>query len=123
MSTSKFEQYNEFIKFHYENQNIPDVKVIKDNLFSKFPNALVYSKDLDENNPYAENLSITYDLSKLNEDSIQLHDAIALKIENKATFLLISKLNHFDRLTYNDLFYSLQKLRSTLKRITSQRSI
>lgn len=113
-STHKYERYSDFVKYHYENQSIPDVKVIKDNLFLKFPNALIYSKDLDENNIYAENLSTTYDLSKLNEDSIQLYDAIALKSENKTTFLLISKLNHFDRLTYNDLFYSLQKLRSSL---------
>lgn len=59
------ETYTDFVKFHYENQNIPDIEIIKENIFTKFPNALFYSKDLDENNAYFENLSSFFDLNKI----------------------------------------------------------
>lgn len=109
------ERYSEFIKYHYENQSIPDIKIIKDNLFSKFPNALIYSKDLDDNNTYSENLSVLYDFTSLQGDQIEQYDSLLLNFENKTTFLLIAKLNHFDKLTYNDLFHSLLNLRNSLQ--------
>lgn len=108
------ETYDTFVKYHYENDTIPDIPLIKDDLFSKFPNALIFSKDLDENNSNFENLASVHDVTSISDD-ISLYDTIPLRNpKNQQTFLLISKLNHFDNLSYKDLFHSLQKLRDHL---------
>lgn len=110
------EHYNDFIKYHYENTKIPNISIIKENIFSKFPNALFYSKDLDDENVYSENLTANFDLCKLNNDNLNQYESVLLKSDNKVTFLLLSKLNHYDKNTYSDLFYSLQNLRKNLKK-------
>lgn len=115
-TSPSIEHYSEFIKFHYENQDVVDITILKENLFAKFPNALIYSKDLDENNTYSHNLSAIYDLAKISDDEFNQYDSIILKENNKLTFLLLSKLNFFDKLTYNDIFYSLQNLRNNLQK-------
>lgn len=55
-----------------------------------------------------------HDLNSISPD-ISLYDTVQLEItKNEKTFIIISKLNHFDQLTYKDLFYSLKSLRSKL---------
>lgn len=115
------ETYENFVKYHYENTELSNIEVIKENVMSKFPNCFIYSKDLDETNPYYNNLFSTFDKDCIPGD-INLYDPIILENSNKqCSFLLISKLNHFDSLTYKDLFYSFKSLKTVLinKRINT----
>lgn len=50
-----------FIQYHYKNTKIPDIEVVKENIITKFPNCFVFSQDLDENNPYYNNLCAIHD--------------------------------------------------------------
>lgn len=38
------ETYSLFIKFHYENQTIPDIEIIKENIMLKYPNSFIFRK-------------------------------------------------------------------------------
>lgn len=110
----KSETYDNFIRFHYENDKVPDVQIIKENIFDKNPKALIYSKDLSNENIYFENLQSTFDINKIPED-VQLYDCHKLtNHKNENLYLLISKLNHYDKLSYKDIFYSLQNFRDKL---------
>jgi hypothetical protein len=105
--------YDNFIRFHYENQELIEVPCLQTNLFSKNPNAIFISKDLDESNLYLETLSQTQDLVLIPPE-INLYDAINLTntVTKQQTFLLFTHLNHFDVPTYKDLFYTLINLRN-----------
>lgn len=110
--------YDDFIKFHYTNSTIPSIEIIKDDIFTKFPNILFYSKDLDENNIDFESLRSVHDLGPISNKEINLHDTLSLKNnKNQTTFLSIAKLNHFDKLEYKDLFYTLQNLKQKLVKL------
>jgi hypothetical protein len=101
-------------RFHYENQEVPTIEIIKEDLFSKTPNALLFSTDLNESNLDSENLRSMYDLNIL-PTGINLHDVIDLKKNGKpSTFVLFTHLNHFDKPTYKEIFYTLLKFRSKL---------
>lgn len=111
------EKYEDFIRFHYENQEAVQIPEVKGNIFSKFPNALLFSKDLSEENPDFENLSLVHDIQSLCD--FNLYDILPLinkKLET--TLLMISHLNHYDKPTYKDVFYSLKNLRTLLKKKT-----
>lgn len=111
---NNLETYEQFIKFHYENQNLPEVQIIKENIFQKFPNGFLYSKDLHNMNQNFENLASLYDFDEISKNLNQ-YDILSLKNANKNTYLGITKLNYFDKLSYNDLFYTLRNLREKLK--------
>lgn len=115
LTTSKNpERYSDFIKFHYTLQVLPEIEIIKENLFEKNPNALIFSKDLSESNTYYHNLVSTHDLTSTNFDQINLHDILKLESNKYTTYLCIGRLNYFDKLSYQDLFYTLLKLRDKL---------
>lgn len=114
LSSGFHKTYDDFIKFHYTNSEIPNIEIIKENIFCKFPNALFYSKDLDESNIYYENLKAIHDLQSVSDEPT-LYENFSLKNkDNQTTFICISKLNHFDKMDYKDLFYSLQNLKENL---------
>jgi hypothetical protein len=47
-----------FVRFYYENQEFTDLPCLNNNIFSKSPNALHFSKDLDENNLLFESSNV-----------------------------------------------------------------
>ena len=107
------ETYDEFIKFHSQTLDIPNINPLKDEIFNKFPNAFIFSRDLDENNQYFQNIDSKFDLKEIPED-IKLYDNYKFTKSSQNTFLIFCKFNHFDKLEYKDLFYSFLKLRDTL---------
>lgn len=108
------ETYENFIRYHYESTKIPEIETVKENIITKFPNCFIFSKDLDENNAYYNNLCAIHDFNAISAEC-SLYDTFLLEnSKNQKTFIIISKLNHFDKLTYKDLLYSLKSLRSGL---------
>lgn len=106
--------YDEFIKYHYKSNKVPEIEILKENIFAKFPNAFFYSKDLDENNMYHHNMSAIHDLNSVPQD-VPLYSTITLQnSKNQITFLILAKTNFFDSVSYKELFYSLIKLRKSL---------
>jgi hypothetical protein len=105
--------YDNFIRFHYENQELIEIPCLQTNLFSKNPNAIFISKDLDESNLYFQTLSQTQDLVSIPPE-INLYDTINLTntVTKQQTFLWFTHLHHFDVPTYKDLFYTLINLRN-----------
>lgn len=56
-----------------------------------------------------------YDFESIPRD-FNLYDTLKLtNSENQTTYLIISKSNHFENLTYKDLFYSLKNLRTKIQ--------
>lgn len=113
---NNLETYQQFIKFHYENQEKLEIKIIKDNIIKKYPNAFVYSTDFNDKNQNFENLINIYNLDEIRKEEIKQYDILPLKNNDQLTYLCFGLLNHFDKLTYNDLFYVLRNLRDQLKR-------
>lgn len=108
------ETYQQFIKFHYENQKKLEIEIIKDNIIKKYPNAFIYSTDLNDTNQNFENLVNLYNFAEISKSEIKQYDILPLKTNEKLTYLCFGTLNHFDKLTYNDLFYVLRNLRNQL---------
>lgn len=106
--------FDNFIKFHYENQDLIEYPILKENIFEHFPNILFFSKDFDESNSFYETLNQIYDLNKINVDNIKLYDIITLKNNNSITYILITHLNYFDKPSSKDIFYTLQSFRTNV---------
>ena len=80
------ETYDSFTRFHYENSEIPEIEIIKEDITIKYPNALVFSKDLDENNTYFHGISAVQDFQSIT-DNFDLYDSITLiNAKNQMTF-------------------------------------
>lgn len=106
--------YEDFIKFHYRNQILYEYPILKENIFDKNPNVLLFSKDLSTENNYYNNVSELYDLNKINPNDVKLYDTIILNNNEKTTYLLIAFLNYFDLPSSKDLYYSLHNFSSKL---------
>lgn len=63
-------------------------------MFSYFPNALVFAKDLDENNTCYENLDAQQDINLIPED-ISLYDVISLENAKKQDIFINLKIKSF----------------------------
>src|SRR5699024_3254289 len=102
--------YDNFIKFHYTNQDLIEYPIINDNIFRKSPNVLFIAKDFSPENKYFANLSETYDLDQINIENLNLYDTIVLNKGPNKTYLLVSHLNYFDSPDSKDIFYSFLNL-------------
>lgn len=113
--SNKSETYETFTRFHYENQELLEIPHLADNIFLKTPIALFYSKDLDESNLYYNTLNEHQDLNSI-PPHFNIYDTITLtnSSSNQTAHLMITHLNHFDKPSYKDIFYSLLKLREKL---------
>lgn len=109
----KDESFDDFIKYHYQTLDIPKIDSLPSDKFVNFPNVLLYSEDLDENNLLSQTLKDTYDFSVISQTR-DLYSFIELSIDKRKTFLCICKPFHFSKLEYKDIFYSLRNLRSHL---------
>ncbi|XP_063920701.1 uncharacterized protein LOC135135549 [Zophobas morio] len=106
--------YDDFVRFHYENQEMITVDSVKENPLDNSPNALLISKDLNEQNLYYETLNKLYDFKSIPPE-INIYDVIPLTNANKQkTYLLVTHLNYFDVPSYKELFYSLLNLKKQL---------
>lgn len=66
------ETFENFIKFHYENEELIQYPTLNENIFTKSPNVLLISKDLSPENDFFQNISELYDLNKINIDDVKL---------------------------------------------------
>lgn len=110
----KDDHFQNFIEFHYKTLNIPRIDTLPFDNFKHFPNALFYSKDLDNNNFLADTLKECYDDVKNLQEPDDLHSIIELKTNSKTSYLCIYKQFHFSKTDYKDVFYCLRNLRTKL---------
>lgn len=107
--------YDAFIKYHYENQELIEYPIEKSNIFDKNPNTLLFSNDFDPENKYFNWVNETYNLEKYDLGSVNLYDVGTLTNDNnRCTYLLITHLNYFDTPSSKAIFYCLQNLNHIL---------
>lgn len=105
--------YQDFIKFHYMNQDV--IVFEKENgPLSKVsdPIVIMWSQDLDESNEYSDYICSYFDVTNLKPS---INGAVKLQNKNQIVYLTFPQNLHFDRLEYKNIFESLINLRKIIK--------
>lgn len=112
---NELENYDSFLRFYYENQQLIKLPHIKRDIFNKSPNALFFSKCLSCNNFLYKTLNKKQDLNAILSELQQYNiEILNNNITNMKTFLIISHLNYFDLPSYKDIFNFLLNLQTHL---------
>ncbi|KAK9687374.1 Integrase zinc binding domain [Popillia japonica] len=113
LTSTQEQNYNDFVKFHYLNQNT--IVYEKENAplgKIKDPIVILWSMDSDQSNEYSEYLNSNFDLSKLKPT---LNNVSKLENKNQKCYLLHPTNFHFDKLEYKNLFESFKNFKKIIK--------
>lgn len=104
--------YQDFIKFHYMNQDV--IEFEKENRpLPKIQDRIVsfWSEDLDEQNPYSDYVKTHFDTTHLKSS---LNGLSKLKNDKQTLYLLYPTHFHFDKMELKNIFECLMTLKDTI---------